>query len=219
MHVREFIERNYPEYYSIERYPAERTVPFCKVDAPWGIFSNFGRPPLVIDGVAFDCSEKVFQVMKFADQVSRREVYLAKGQTMKMKAKHFEKAGTVRADWGEIIVDAMKFCIAEKYRQSAEFRQALEESRGLFIVEDQTSFPKKNPDTWGAKLSGDGTLYVGPNLMGRLLMELRDSGGQLRWSLPRDATLFQESLRVQLLLFLISGISSMAYSGRAVMFW
>ena len=146
--------------------------------------------------IAFDCSEKVFQVMKFADQVSRREVYLAKGQTMKMKAKHFEKAGTVRADWGEIIVDAMKFCIAEKYRQSAEFRQALEESRGLFIVEDQTSFPKKSPDTWGAKLSGDGTLYVGPNLMGRLLMELRDSGCQLRWSLPRDATLFQESLRV-----------------------
>lgn len=45
----------------------------------------------MIDGVAFDCSEKVFQVMKFADQVSRREVYLAKGQTMKMKAKHFEK--------------------------------------------------------------------------------------------------------------------------------
>lgn len=102
----------------------------------------------------------------------------------------------MRADWGEIIVDAMKFCIAEKYRQSAEFRQALEESRGLFIVEDQTSFPKKNPDTWGAKLPGDGILYVGPNLMGRLLMELRDSGGQLRWSLPRDATLFQESLRV-----------------------
>ena len=196
MHVREFIERNYPEYYSIESYPAERTAPFCKVDGPWGIFSNFGRTPLVIDGVAFDCSEKVFQVMKFADQVSRREIYLAKGQTMKMKAKHFEKTGTVRADWGEIIVDAMKFCIAEKYRQSAEFRQALEESMGLFIVEDQTSFPKKNPDTWGAKLSGDETLYVGPNLMGRLLMELRDSGGQLRWSLPRDATLFQEFLRV-----------------------
>ena len=191
MHVREFIERNYPEYYSIERYPAERTAPFCKVDAPWGIFSNFGRTPLVIDGVAFDCSEKVFQVMKFADQVSRREVYLAKGQTMKMKAKHFEKAGTVRADWGEIIVDAMKFCIAEKYRQSAEFRQALEESRGLFIVEDQTSFPKKNPDTWGAKLSGEGTLYVGPNLMGRLLMELRDNG-KLNYVLPSDATVFQD---------------------------
>lgn len=45
----------------------------------------------MIDGVAFDCSEKVFQVMKFADQVSRREVYLAKGQTMKMKPSTSKK--------------------------------------------------------------------------------------------------------------------------------
>jgi len=196
MHIREFIEKNYPEYYSIEHYPADKTAAFCKVDAPWGIFSNFGRTPLVIDGVAFDCSEKVFQVMKFADPVSRREVYQTKGQTMKMMAKHFEKAGTVRADWGEIIVDAMKFCLTEKYRQSAEFRQALEESRGLFIVEDQTSFPKKNPDTWGAKFSVDGKEYIGPNLMGRFLMELRDAGGQLDYSLPDDAASFQDIFKI-----------------------
>lgn len=64
MHVREFIEKNYPEYYSIEHYLADKTAAFCKVDASWGIFSNFGRTPLVVDGVSFDCSEKLFQVMK-----------------------------------------------------------------------------------------------------------------------------------------------------------
>lgn len=191
MRIREFIETNYPEYYSIERYPADKTAAFCKVDAPWGIFSNFGRTPLVVDGVEFDCSEKLFQVMKFSDPDSRRGVYLAKGQTMKMKAKHFEKVGTVRADWGRIIVDAMKFCLMEKYRQCEEFRHELERSRGLFIVEDQTTFQKKNPDTWGAKLSGDGKQYIGPNLMGRLLMELRDKR-RLEYSLPEDAMRFPD---------------------------
>ena len=191
MHVREFIEANYPEYYSIERYPADRTAPFCKVDGRWGIFSNFGRTPVTIDGTSFDCAEKVFQVMKFSDPASRRAVYSAKGQTMKMKARHCEKVGSVREDWGRIIVDAMKFCLMQKYAQSAEFRAGLERSRGLFIVEDQTTFPKKNPDTWGAKLSGDGTEYVGPNLMGRLLMELRDKG-RLDYALPPDATSFQD---------------------------
>lgn len=191
MHVREFIEANYPEYYSIERYPADRTAPFCKVDGRWGIFSNFGRTPVTIDGIAFDCAEKVFQVMKFSDPASRRAVYSAKGQTMKMKARHCEKVGSVREDWGRIIVDAMKFCLMQKYAQSAEFRAGLERSRGHFIVEDQTTFPKKNPDTWGAKLSGDGTEYVGPNLMGRLLMELRDKG-RLDYALPPDATSFQD---------------------------
>ena len=191
MHIREFIEKNYPEYYSIERYPADKTAAFCKVDAPWGIFSNFGRTPLVVDGVDFDCSEKLFQVMKFADAESRKAVFEAKGQTMKMKAKHQEKVGTVRPDWGEIIVDAMKFCLMEKYQQCEEFRRELERSRGLFIVEDQTTFQKKNPDTWGAKHSVDGKEFIGPNLMGRLLMELRENV-KLDYKLPDDATSFQD---------------------------
>ena len=191
MHVREFIERNYPEYYSIERYPADKCAPFCKVDGPWGIFSNFGRTPILVGGIPFDCSEKLFQVMKFSDTASRRAVYGARGQTMKMKAKHHEKVGTVRPDWGETIVDAMKFCLMQKYAQSEAFRLELERSRGLFIVEDQTTFSKKNPDTWGAKLSADGKEYVGPNLMGRLLMELRDNG-KLDYVLPPDATSFRD---------------------------
>jgi ribA/ribD-fused uncharacterized protein len=191
VHVREFIKKNYPEYYSIERYPADKTAAFCKVDAPWGIFSNFGRTPLVVDGVSFDCSEKLFQVMKFADMASRKSVFKAKGQTMKMKAKHQEKVGTVRPDWGEIIVDAMKFCLMQKYTQCEAFRTELERSRGLFIVEDQTTFPKKNPDTWGVKQSGDGKEYIGPNLMGRLLMELRDNG-KLDYVLPPEVTSFQD---------------------------
>ena len=194
MHIREFIEKNYPEYYSIERYPKDRTAPFCSVDQPWGILSNFGRTPLVVDGVPFDCTEKLFQIMKFTDDVSRKAIYSVKGQTIKMKAKHFEKVGTIRPDWGEIIVDAMKFCLTEKFRQSEAFREELERSCGLYIVEDQTTFPKKSPDTWGVKLSADGSEFVGPNLMGRLLMELRDNG-KLDYTLPEDVLLFQDLAR------------------------
>lgn len=191
MHIREFIEKNYPEYYSIERYPKDRTAAFCSVDQPWGLFSNFGRTPLVVDGIPFDCAEKLFQVMKFADDVSRKAIYSVKGQTIKMKAKHFEKVGTIRPDWGEIIVDAMKFCLMEKYRQNEAFREELDRSRGLYIVEDQTTFPKKSPDTWGVKLSADGSEFVGPNLMGRLLMELRDNG-KLDYTLPGDVLSFRD---------------------------
>ena len=190
MHIREFIEKNYPEYYSIERYPVDKTAPFCSIDQPWGIFSNFGRTPLVVDGVPFDCSEKLFQVMKFTDAVSRKVIYSVKGQTIKMKTKHYEKVGTVRPDWGEIIVDAMKFCLVEKYRQSEPFREELERSRGMYIVEDQTTFKKKTPNTWGVKRSADE--FVGPNLMGRLLMELRDNDGKLDYSLPPDVCSFQD---------------------------
>ena len=150
----------------------------------------------MVDGITFECSEKIFQVMKFEDATSRKEVYSAKGQTMKMKAKHGEKAGSVREDWGRIIVDAMKFCLVQKYAQSEAFRKELKRSRGLYIVEDQTTFPKNNPDTWGAKLTPDGKEYVGPNLMGRLLMELRDAEGIIPYTLPDSATSFQDLARM-----------------------
>ena len=190
MHIRAFIEANYPEYYSIERYPSDRTAAFCKIDQEWGIFSNFGHAALQVGGVSFDTSERLFQVMKFKDADSRKAVFTKKGNP-KMTAKHCEKVGVVRQDWGRVLIDAMKFCLMEKYRQCEEFRRELERSRGLFIVEDQTTFSKKNPDTWGAKRSADGTEYVGPNLMGRLLMELRDNG-KLEFTLPNDALSFQD---------------------------
>ena len=85
----------------------------------------------------------------------------------------------------------MKFCLTLKYDQSGEFRKALEDSKGKYIVEDQSTFTKKNPDTWGVKLQND--IYVGPNLLGRLLMELRDNG-KLEYTLPDNALSFTQFL-------------------------
>ena len=77
--------------------------------------------------------------------------------------------------WPSMVVDAMKYCLTLKYEQSEAFRKELERSKGKYIVEDETSRKKgKDADTWGTVLK-DGE-YVGPNLLGRLLMELRDNG-------------------------------------------
>ena len=179
--VAPFIRQYYPEYYSIERYPADRCACFCKVDGEWGILGNFGRTPLVVDGVTMKNSEQLFQLMKFKDEEPVKAVYQAGNP--KYAAKHWEKTHR-RSDWGAMIVDVMKFCLTLKYQQSEAFRSTLLRTKGLFIVEDQTSFPKKTADTWGAKLVGNE--YVGPNLLGRLLMELRDNG-ELRYTLPEDA--------------------------------
>lgn len=182
MHVREFIEKYYPKYYSWNSYPADRTVAFCSTHDEWGIFSNFAQTPVTVDGVVFYSTESLFQVMKFTDAEARKTIYSLKGQGLKMKAKKFEKTAGVRSDWGEIIVDVLKFCLMTKYAQSEAFRNELSRSGDRFIVEDQSTFTKP-ADTYGAKLSKDGTAYEGPNLMGRLLMELRDNG-KLEYKLP-----------------------------------
>ena len=181
--VAPFIQQYYPEYYSIETYPVDKCVSIRKVSEEWGILGNFACTRIIIDKVEFKNSEQLFQLMKFTDKDPVIAVYSATNP--KYTAKHWEKTHR-RSDWGSIIVDAMKFCLSKKYEQSEEFRLALSQTKGLFIVEDQTSFPKKTADTWGVKRIGDN--YVGPNLLGRLLMELRD--GQLTWSLPDNALAF-----------------------------
>ena len=63
-----------------------------------------------------------------------------------------------------------------------EVQKTLTETTGFSIVEDRTS-KRGKADTWGVIRKED--KYVGSNLMGRLLMELRDKG-KLEYELPAD---------------------------------
>ena len=190
--IAHFIKQYYPEYWGIQRYPASQCAPFCKTSEQWGMLGNFGKVSLELNGLIFKNTEQLFQLMKFREVEILKELYLVPpGRGLKMKAKHYESEHR-RPDWGNFILDAMKFCLVIKNDQSSEFRETLEQTRGLYIVEDQTVFPKKTADAWGAKLVGDE--YVGPNILGRMLMELRDTG-DLEYQLPDDALDFIELLK------------------------
>lgn len=192
--VAPFIYDHYPQYWGIHEYDADKCVAFKEIDGEWGIFGNFADTPLVLEGITFNKSEDLFQMMKFKDPAVLANIYAgitARGKrsgNKKMCARSYEKEYR-REDWGRMIVDAMKFCIVQKYQQSDAFRNKLEQSRGCFIVEAQS----KGPNTWGAKLT-DGK-YRGSNLMGRLLMELRDNNGNLEYTLPEDAFEFIKILK------------------------
>lgn len=186
-----FIQEFYPEYDGIQTYPADECAVFCKTHEEWGILSNMASTPITIDGVEFKSAEHIFQMMKF-----RNPEYVVKAwngitannkksSNIKMTAKSYEPNHR-REDWGRMIVDALKYAIQQKYEQCETFRQELERSKGKFIVEQQPN-PNKKADTWSAKLEGD--KWVGSNLTGRLLMELRDNG-KLEYNLPEDALEF-----------------------------
>jgi ribA/ribD-fused uncharacterized protein len=187
--IDQFIREHYPHYWGYQTYPQNRCVCIRKVSDEWGIFCNFAHTPLEVEGVMFKSSEELFQLMKFKDAeiVNRiRNNITREGKRcceVKRTTRSYEKEHR-RDDWGTMVIDAMKFCLQTKYEQSEEFRRKLESTRGLYIVEDQTSLPKRNPDAWGVKPCG--TEFSGPNLLGRLLMELRDNGS-LAYTLPPDA--------------------------------
>ena len=182
--IAEFIKKYYPEYWGIQVYPIEQSVFFHKkTDEHW-ILSNMSSCPLEVEGIPFKNSEHLFQTLKFATPKSITAVY--QSNNAKMTAKHFQKlGGHRREDWGQIFIDVMKFCLQQKYEQCPEFREELERTKGYNIVELQD---KKNDkvssraNAWGVKSKGQN--YEGANLMGRLLMELRD--GTMRYNLPDD---------------------------------
>lgn len=189
--VAAFIKEHYPQYWGISTYPQADCAVFCSTHEEWGIFSNMAASPIVVEGVTFKNSEQLFQMMKFKDEEIVKRVWGGitakdkKSASIKMTAKSYEPLHR-REDWGEMIVDAIKFCMVKKYEQCEHFRQELERSRGLYIIEKQAN-PKKRADAWSATLQGNE--WIGPNLTGRLLMELRDQG-TLHYSLPKDALAF-----------------------------
>lgn len=165
---------HYLHYDIIERYPAVQTIGFTSTAAEWGIFSNFAKTPMSVNGVEFACVEQLFHYIRLNSEDERAEyLRLTPNMGLKMKAKSFAKRGVERSDWREIAVDVMRFCLNHKYQSSAEFRKALADSAGRYIVEDESARRKK-PDSWGAVLDTVTGEYYGKNIMGRLLMELRE---------------------------------------------
>ena len=183
--VAEGIKKHYPEYWGDQVYPISQSVFFHKkTDSHW-ILSNMSACPLDIEGIPFKSSEHLFQTLKFTTPESALAVY-NNYISPKMTAKHYEYlGGHKRVDWEQIRVDVMKFCLQQKYDQCLEFREELKSTKGYNIVELQDS--KRDKETsranaWGVKTKGQN--YEGANLMGRLLMELRD--GTMKYKLPDD---------------------------------
>jgi predicted NAD-dependent protein-ADP-ribosyltransferase YbiA (DUF1768 family) len=185
-----WIKEFYPQYMGIKRYPANQCACVKGVADEWGILGNFGRASVVVNGVEFSNTEKLFQCMKFTHTPVIQEIYAQSNMSIKMKARKKEYEQYVREDWPKIFLDALKFVLVTKYEQSEDFRNELERSIGLYIVEDETG-RRKEADAYGAVLVGDE--MVGPSLLGQFLMELRDTG-KLDYTLPDDALDFIKSL-------------------------
>lgn len=166
----------YPEYTIEERYPANKSICFAKCADAWGILSNFYRTPIEFEGTTYASVEQLYHSIRLNNTDERAKfLKLTPNLGIKMRAKSFKRKGLERKDWRHISVDVMRFCIQKKYEQSEEFRAALERSKGQFIIEDQSS-RRRIPDSWGAVLDTTTREYYGKNIMGRILMEIREMG-------------------------------------------
>lgn len=194
MKTHEIILKYYPEYHDIQSYPADHMACITKVAEEWGILGNMAKSPITVSGVTFPTAEHIYQIMRFSDTKLRKDLLNDPSAFGMKKFKVKKHVGETREEWTSHLVDVLKYVLCLKYEQCEAFRSELARSGDLFIIEDETSRMKgRAADSFGAVLSKDGTEYIGPNLLGRLLMDLRDNG-KLDYSLPDGLTDFSDLL-------------------------
>jgi ribA/ribD-fused uncharacterized protein len=151
-------------------YPRREAAAFRTTDGPFGALSNMAPGfPLVVGGIRFWTSEALYQCCRFPHlpEVQRLIILEKSPMTAKMKSKRFRSQ--TRPDWEKVRIKLMKWCLRIKLVQHPQrFGELLRATAGKPIVEESVRDP-----FWGAKPSEDGILR-GKNVLGRLLMELRD---------------------------------------------
>lgn len=164
----------------IRTYDRANSVVFLKTDEPFGGLSNMaGGYLLHVGGVRILTSEALYQACRFPHlpEVQRLIIGQTSPMTAKMRSKPYRKNS--RQDWDQVRVKIMRWCLRVKLAQNwATFSELLLRTGDYAIVEES-----RKDDFWGAKVLAENTL-VGMNVLGRLLMELREaikSGGRDRF--------------------------------------
>jgi len=149
----------------LEYTPQEDPVHFYSSKDPYGLFSNFARRPITIDGKEWPTSEHFFQAMKYAqvdaDYLEKIRAADKPGETFWMGNN---RARAIRSDWDTIKDDVMRYVVLVKFTAHRDCLNMLLGTGSRDIVEHTTK------DTYWAD-GGDGS---GKNMLGRILMETRN---------------------------------------------
>jgi len=158
------------ENLDFRKYKKSNCVSFLKTNEKFGGLSNMASGfPLIVNHIHILTSEALYQACRFPNSKNIQKIILEQQSPIsaKMKSKHFKEV--CRPDWNHVRIKIMKWCLRVKLVCNWEkFSSLLNSTGNLPIVE--ISYKSQ---FWGAKPQDD-DLLVGGNVLGRLLMELRD---------------------------------------------
>ena len=167
---------------AIRTYERESSVVFFKTKDLFGGLSNMAAGyPIVINDTVVLTSEALYQSCRFPHLPDVQRLIISKNSPMTAKMVSKPYLDQSRVDWLRMRVRIMKWCLTCKIVQNWDrFSTLLLETQDLPIVEQS-----RKDKFWGAVPENDSTL-VGANVLGRLLMELREiaRAGEIIDSVP-----------------------------------
>lgn len=151
-------------------YDPDASAVFRKTKERFGGLSNMAPGfSLNINGNLIRTSEALYQACRFPHMPDVQSLIIDEysPMTAKMRSKPYRKES--RSDWDSVRIKIMKWCLRVKLAQNEKkFRELLLSTRDKSIVEES-----RRDAFWGAKRNSD-NLLIGTNVLGRLLMELRE---------------------------------------------
>lgn len=157
---------------NLREYQRSESVVVHRTKEAFGGLSNMAAGfPLRINGFRIPTSEALYQACRFPDlpDVQREIIAQHSPMTAKMKGKPHRNA--TRSDWDKVRHNVMRWCLRVKLAQHyKDFGRLLLSTKEKSIVEQS-----RKDAYWGAILMRDGEILIGQNVLGRLLMELREA--------------------------------------------
>jgi N-glycosidase YbiA len=139
------------------------SIQFYHLNKPYGFFSNFAPYPICLKEKIWLTTEHYFQAQKFANTFHEEEIRLA--PTPRDAAEMGRDRGRpLRKDWNAIKNEVMREALYAKFSQHPDLSQKLLATGDLKLIEHT-----QNDRYWGD--GGDGS---GVNMLGKLLMEVRE---------------------------------------------
>ncbi|WP_276208651.1 NADAR family protein [Janthinobacterium agaricidamnosum] len=154
----------------LRTYTRSECVVFHRTKDPFGGLSNMaGGYAVTVNGVRFRTTEALYQACRFPQLPEVQRLVISEASPIVAKRKTMPFRDQTRKDWDSIRHKIMRWCLRVKLAQNyTEFGALLLSTGDGHIVEQSSK------DTfWGARVIDQNTL-AGENVLGRLLMELRE---------------------------------------------
>ena len=141
----------------------QKVINFYSTKDEYGCFSNFSAHPIELKGKIWKTSEHYFQAQKFAGTEHEEEIRLTTSPMVAARMGR-NRQKPLRKDWEIAKDDIMREALRAKFTQHKDLREMLLSTGNALLVEHT-----KNDSYWGD--GGDGS---GLNMLGKLLMEVRE---------------------------------------------
>ena len=139
------------------------TIYFYHMNNPYSSFTNFSPHGFELNGLFWPSVEHYYQAQKVADTDLFAKVYAAKNPG---EAKRIAKSDPHkrRSDWSDVKISVMKHAVRKKFESNPELMTELLNTGDEELVEDS-----RHDYFWGC-----GKDRTGLNMLGKILMEIRD---------------------------------------------